>query len=291
MLQIPFYKYQGLGNDFVLFDQVADAGIALPNAEVIQRICDRRFGIGADGLLFFAPASQANAVRMIYFNADGSRAETCFNGLRCIARHAVRSGRFSCGSDFLIETDANPLHASVEAGEGGLIRMEMPGPALEPERIPVNSREQVVNRELYFDGIRLTGTALSLGNPHFVVWHEEPGLDELNRMVVQLGATVEHSPHFPKGTNFELAHRLDDATVEMAVWERGVGRTLACGSGATATVCVGVITGSLPPGKPVIVRMAGGEIKIMITEDLSSSIVIGPAKFVFSGILDSEKWQ
>ncbi len=287
MMKLYFEKYQGLGNDFILLDKDCCSDISLPSIKTIRKLCDRRLGIGADGLLFFEKADSVADVHMVYFNADGSRSETCFNGIRCIARHTQLTGIVDYDQDFIIATDSGDVR-SVVLSDGNTVRCELAGASFEPRSVGIESEREWIESRLDFKDFSLTGTALSLGNPHFVVWESESNLDALNNRIVELGSRIEHSPHFREGINFELAVCKNDSTVLMAVWERGVGRTLACGSGATATVCAGVRTGRLRPDVPVTVIMAGGDITITCLSISNRVVVTGSAEHVFSGTIELE---
>jgi len=277
---LSFDKYQGLGNDFILFDRVHNE-LPVPNPAQIRRLCDRRFGVGGDGILLFERASDPAASRMVYFNADGGRAETCFNGLCCIALHTVRTSVAAPFSNFIIATDAGNVKAAVNI-EAGLVEVELPGPEFKPDLIPTTADSE--NFELPLVNNRyVKGTTLSLGNPHFIEYRSEDNLDDLNRRVLDVGAEVERHPFFPRGMNFEAAFKVDDEDILMAVWERGVGRTLACGSGAAASVCAGVRRNILPANRPVKVRMTGGDLTVAIEADFSRVKIIGEAKWVFAG--------
>ncbi len=283
---LNFDKYQGLGNDFVLLDGENALYFQPPRPEIIQAICDRRFGIGGDGILLALPPETGGAVKMHYYNADGSFAETCFNGLRCVALHAVRSGRARPDAAFLIESPTGLVKAVVDSKKGEA-SIELDGPNFDPSKIPVNAEKEIVEGRLAFAFGPLQGTALSIGNPHFVVWRDLTSLSELKSQSDQIGGMVEKSHHFPRSTNFELASVRSSSLVEMAVWERGVGPTLACGSGAAATVCAGVKSGRLEPGRPIRVRMPGGELTVEVEADFSRVRVAGGAKFVFNGTIDA----
>jgi diaminopimelate epimerase len=146
----------------------------------------------------------------------------------------------------------------------------------------------VVDQSLDFSFGTLNGTLLSMGNPHFVCWKPDQQLDDLNERVLRVGLEVEKSPHFRQGTNFELASKISDSEINMAVWERGAGYTLACGSGATAAVCAGVKIGSLPADQPIVVNMAGGKLTINVHEKAENIEIEGEATYVFSGDIDFE---
>jgi diaminopimelate epimerase len=279
---LHFDKYQGLGNDFVLLDGENALLLSPPKPEVIQAICNRRFGIGSDGLILILNPESTAAIKMIYYNADGSFAETCFNGLRCVALHAVRSGRVEYDTTFIIESPTGPVTASVDS-TSGKASIELDGPSFNPALVPVISDREVIEERLSFAFGALQGTALSIGNPHFVAWQENTLLSELIKESKRIGADVENSRHFPRATNFELASVRSQSLVEMAVWERGVGPTLACGSGATATVCAGVKSGRLQSDRPINVRMQGGELSIEVDSNYRRVKVIGGEEFVFEG--------
>ncbi len=281
---ISFEKYQGLGNDFVLFDHEHAQFLAPANPAVIQSICNRRLGIGADGILLILPSETGATLKMMYYNADGSFAETCFNGLRCVALHALRSGRVKADETFIIESPTGPVTARVSS-LSGQATIELDGPKFEPTQVPVESDRELIEGRLAFSFGSLIGTALSIGNPHFVVWRESAMLSELDAESRRIGGEVEKSHHFPRATNFELASVRTSSLVEMTVWERGVGPTLACGSGATATVCAGVKAGRLMAGHPIRVRMPGGELSVEVDADFGRVHVVGGADFVFNGTI------
>jgi len=284
MPHIPFYKYQGLGNDFIFFDGDALGYFDPIRPRAVQRLCDRRFGIGADGIILVAPPTGAGVVRMKYYNADGSFSETCFNGLRCTALHAARAGLAGRGKEFIVESPTGDVMAFVPF-EKDDVSIELAGPTFDPALTPVRSEKPLIDAAVEIAGMPLIGTALSIGNPHFVVWQGEGDLAALGRQTRLIGAAVEKADLFPNATNFELAVAHSREEVLMAVWERGVGPTLACGSGATATVCAGVRTGRLRAGTPVRVTMAGGTLSISVAEDFSRVTVRGGASFVFDGFI------
>ncbi len=279
---IRFQKLQGLGNDFILFDAGELDSIGREKLD-IPSLCDRRLGIGADGVLIYQVARTGVEVSMVYFNADGSRAETCFNGLRCIALWAVLNGDVQRGKPFVIQSDAGPVAAAVmlESDEavvelaGGVSRRNLIRGAVEP----VDGCEWDLN----FDFGSLKGIPMSIGNPHFIVWRTQGDITALNDEVATIGARVEKARYFPDGTNFELAVKVDDQWIRMAVWERGVGLTKACGSGAAAAVCSGVLSGRLAADTPIDVEMAGGRLSIEALSASGRIKVQGPAAHVFSG--------
>ncbi len=284
MTTLKFEKYEGLGNDFVLYN-VIESGDDFPqHPEFISKVCDRHLGIGGDGVLLFSPPDKPeNLVKMVYFNGDGARAEICVNGLRCMALHAVRTGIAKRDDQFGIEVlPTHAVIASVDSGDSVTIENLSAG-EYDPENIPLNSDKPLIDSQIEVSGEKLIGTAVAVPNPHFVVWRDSGERDLLAEEVIRLGRHVENLDMFPQGTNFEIVRKINENTVLMEVWERGVGRTLACGSGALAVVSSGVKTGQLKRGDDVRVVMAGGELTVTIDE---SGKLTGHARYVFSGSLE-----
>ena len=212
-----------------------------------------------------------------------NRAETCFNGLRCIALHSVLNNYCDFDREFTILSDAGKVTARVT---GNSPELEIPGASFDPGDIQLRDRQSIINKELKFSFGTLTGTAVSMGNPHFVAWSEYADLDGLNSNMRSCGEEVSTSPCFLNGTNFELASIKDKQTILMAVWERGVGPTLACGSGATATVCAAVESGKVKANVPVTVKMAGGDLTVTVLKDQNMVRIKGDANHVFDGEIE-----
>ena len=255
-----FVKYEGLGNDFV----IVDADGPLDRSEV-TRLCDRHFGVGGDGVLVVAPPSSLGAAAtMIVQNADGSRPEMCGNGLRCVARH-VAALRGGAAMSLVIDTDAGPLGCEVSgdavlvdmgvAVEGGTVQVEIDGHALELARVWT-------------------------GNPHAITF-APLGAGALARF----GPRVSTHERFPGGTNFELATTRTDGSIEVAVWERGVGPTLACGTGACATAVHACRLGLAAYDRETVVHLPGGALAVTVARTLRIEMR-GPARRVFSGEVD-----
>lgn len=265
-----FFKYHGLGNDFVVLDRRA-TGLDL-DAETSRRLCDRHFGIGADGVLVVLPEPGA-AGRMVVHNADGSIAEMCGNGLRCVVKHVAES-EAERPSSLAIATGAGVLRCEVEWSHGQVDRVTVDmGPAkLEDEVLPPGPfvRQPIEG---------LVGTAVSMGNPHLVL------LDTPPLEAPRLGAALEHHPSFPNRTNVEFVEARAEGGLRVVVWERGVGITLACGTGACATVAAAALDGRVPFDAWVPVELPGGVLEIRVTNDLSKVLLRGPVRFVFSGTL------
>jgi diaminopimelate epimerase len=273
MAAVAFIKTEGLGNDFVLLDCMDDP--ARVEAELTwarvhaPALCDRRKGIGADGILIVGPGRGDARASMTVINFDGSRPEMCGNGLRCVA--AFVAERSLGGSDSLIiDTDAGPKPATVEFGDGEHeVTIDMgPGQML-GERRPSSA-----------EGRRMIG--VSMGNPHAIcfVTDEQPEL-----LARRLGPVIElDEAYAPAKTNVEFARVDADGTIELWVWERGVGITQACGTGACATAVAAVREGLLPSAMPIPVALPGGRLLITVPADPAAGVIMrGPARPVFAG--------
>ncbi len=272
-----FAKYHGLGNDFVVLDR-RSGGSPVEPAQAIA-LCDRRRGVGADGVLTVLPSSSGVA-RMHVANADGSTAEMCGNGLRCVAKFLADEGGLS-GDSLRIETGAGVLECGLLRGPDGKVaevRVDMGRPELSAERIPMATAGRFVDRQLEVRGRAIRGTAVSMGNPHLVLFgpeREEAG---------ELGPLLERHPLFPNRTNVEFV-RLSPEGLDVLVWERGCGFTQACGTGACAALVAAVVEGRLPAGAELPVQLPGGLLHIQVLPDLSRVLMRGPAERVFGGEL------
>lgn len=266
-----FFKYQGLGNDFIVLDR-RHSGLDI-TAERSRQLCDRHFGIGADGVLTILPDEGVSA-RMVVHNADGSEAEMCGNGLRCVVKHLAEHGD-SRASVLRVATGAGVLDAELEWGAQGVERVCVAmGPArLQAHHLPEGG--PYVQRAL--DGV--VGTAVSMGNPHWVIFDARPG-DEAS-----WGAKFEMHPLFVERTNVELVHARAGGGLVVRVWERGVGFTLACGTGACAAVVAAALEGRVPWDQWLPVELPGGLLEIRAAKDLHQVWLKGPVRFVFSGTL------
>jgi diaminopimelate epimerase len=254
------FKYHGLGNDFVLLDRRASGVDIVP--QTARALCDRHFGLGADGVLVILPAPEALA-RMVVHNADGSVAEMCGNGIRCVVKHLVEQDHAS-PPGVRVATGAGVL-ACVVRYDGGRVRdveVEMGAPRVEGPRS--------------VEGVE--GTTVSLGNPHFVLF------DRPFEEAATLGPRLERNPAFPDRTNVEWV-RLRDGGTDVVVWERGVGLTLACGTGACAAAAAAVRSGRVPGGGWLTVRLPGGALEVKVEADLSQVRLRGPAAFVYEATI------
>ena len=247
-----FVKMQGLGNDFVVINGPAD-----PTPEQISQWCDRRHGIGADGVLEVT-AIDDTRVRMRYWNADGGVAEMCGNGLRCVAKYAADRSLVESNS-FVVETAVGPRQ--VEVREDGSVRAFLGTPSS--------------GEAMTVEGIDLH--TVDIGNPHAIHWVE----DTQEAHVQTLGPRVECADAFPAGTNVEFASVVGSDEIELRVWERGVGETLACGTGAAATAFLAHEQGRV--GSAVTLRLLGGTLLVELGAD--GAWIQGPAETVFSGVV------
>ncbi len=272
-----FTKMQGCGNDYIYVDCFHEKPPRDP-AALSQAISDRHFGIGADGLILICPSEKADA-RMRMFNADGSEAEMCGNGLRCVAKYVHDHG-IAPKSRLTIETGRGPLTVDLEVrgGKAQRVRVDMGEPIVQASDIPTTlPGNPPINVPLTIDGVTLKFTCVSMGNPHAVTF-----VDEItDRLVHGIGPQVENHPAFPRKTNVEFikVNRPDDAT--MRVWERGSGETLACGTGACASAVAGVLTENLARG--VAIHLLGGDLELHWSEKDNHVYMTGPAVEVFSG--------
>lgn len=272
---IHFWKYQGLGNDFILLE---DFDESLPSdTEFVRRACDRSFGIGADGILYVS-SSEKGDVRMRVMNADGTEAEMCGNGIRCVAKHLYDTGRVR-NDTISIETLAGVLSVVVTAEEDKavMLKVNMGAPILDGRKIPIDYDGEFINGVLKVGGRKISATAISMGNPHLVTF-DPLKTDEIER----LGPELESHPFFPRRTNVEFVS-VEDGTLSVRVYERGAGWTMACGTGACASVVAAAINGIVPFDHPVEVKLPGGKLEITVSRDLSQVQMSGPAELVFEG--------
>ncbi len=256
-----FEKYEGLGNDFIVVEREEPLG-----AERVVRACDRHFGVGADGVLTVAaPRTPDAAATMIVENADGSRPEMCGNGLRCVALHlARRDGRDL--AEYVVDTDAGPRRCKVSrTGDKGSVLIDLGVAIAEGEH------------RVSFDGREYVFTRVSIGNPHAILFDTALDVATIDR----LGPEV--SRRTPGGVNVEFVSKRGPRQFDVVVWERGVGRTLACGTGAGATAAALGLTGRAPFGETIEIRLPGGPLEVTVDADSWSVRLLGPARHVFAG--------
>ena len=277
---LPFVKMHGCGNDYVYVD-CRERALEDP-AALARRFCDRHFGVGGDGLILICGSQRAD-YRMRVFNADGSEAEMCGNGIRCFAKYLYDRGLVT-GDTARIETGAGVLTVQIfpEGGRAARVRVNMGAPRLERRDIPMEGPPgKVINEELTIDVpqqgvVPLRITAVSMGNPHCVTY-----VDDVASYPVHVhGPLVERHRRFPRRTNVEVVQVVSRGEVRMRVWERGSGETLACGTGASAVAVAGVLNGKTD--RKVRVRVLGGELDLEWADD-GCVYMTGPAEEVFRG--------
>ena len=276
---MTFPKMHGLGNDYVYVNCFEEK---IDNPPAVARfVSDRHFGIGSDGLIMINPSKTAD-FEMEMYNADGSRGEMCGNGIRCVAKYVYDYG-LTDKTQISVETlgGIKYLDLTVEDGKVSLVKVDMGKPELEADLIPIISeREQVIDEPIEVDGKEYHMTGVSMGNPHAVIYVDDvKGLDLEN-----IGPKFENHERFPKRINTEFVHCIDRQTVEMRVWERGSGETLACGTGACA-VAVSSILNNLTDTQ-VTVKLLGGDLQIEWDREKDRVFMTGPATVVFDGVID-----
>ena len=277
MKRFTFEKYHGLGNDFVLVDD--RAGGWEVQRDAVVAICDRHRGIGADGLILVQSSTKA-ALRMVIYNADGSRPEMCGNGLRCFARYAREHGMV--GEDrFGVETDRGVLGCViVRDGSGEIegVEVDMGAPILERSRIPIlGEGERFIEELLEVEGRLYTISAVSMGNPHMVIFQKADEAD------LAIAPKLEGHPSFPQRTNVEFVEERGEGHFGVVVYERGCGFTQACGTGACAVGVAAILTGRAKADQALQVDLPGGTLWITIPADLSTVWMRGAAQRVFCG--------
>lgn len=273
---MEFHKMHGIGNDFVMidgrFNSVDDWGT------LSQNMCNRQFGIGADGLILVLPSETAD-VRMRMFNPDGSEAEMCGNGIRCLAKYAYEQGIVT-SREIVVETGAGLKRIGLEEADGSItrVRVSMGVPRLQPAEIPVLAqRAPVIDFPLMVDDMSLAVTCVSMGNPHAVTFlSQDP--DEFS--LETIGPAVERHPAFPRRVNFEACQVVGQSDLKVRVWERGAGKTLACGTGACATAVAARLKGLI--GDRCSVQLPGGTLDIE-WDGQGEVFMTGPAETVFRG--------
>ncbi len=261
-MTLSFDKYHGIGNDFLV------VSVEEPTALTVERavaLCDRHFGVGADGVLMVSPATTSGArAKMTVINADGSTPEMCGNGLRCVALHLTRTSKDD-SARFLIDTDAGPLLCEVESeGDQGMVTTGL------------GAGTPLGSFDFTFEGQTYAFHRISTGNPHAICFRPQLSPDLLDR----LGPAVSGS--LPTGANVEIATVTSRTSIQVSVWERGVGRTLACGTGAAATAIAAVNNDLCAVEVPVAVSLPGGLVHITVSPEKNTTLR-GPAAWIYSG--------
>lgn len=252
MAKIKFTKMQGLGNDFIILDfeefQKTDKNVS----KIAEKLCDRNFGIGADGLIVINPNTKETDIGWFFYNSDGSLAQMCGNGMRCFARYVYEKGLVN-KKKFSVETKAGIIIPEII--DENTVKVNMGKPILEPEKIPAIV-EHNLNFEILANGKIFKANAISMGNPHCVIFTD----NDTKKLALEYGKFVETHKIFPEKTNVEFIKILSREEINLDVWERGCGITLACGTGACASVAAGILNGIL--NKKVKVNLPGGALMI-----------------------------
>jgi len=306
MSELGFLKVHGAGNDFVLLDARTEL---VPDdlADLAVRLCHRRLGVGADGILVVREARSPGAAASMHIqNSDGSYAEMCGNGLRCVARYLLeaRAG----ATEVVVDTGAGALRCRGErdgAGRVGRVRVEMGRPILAPADVPIapaepttpaagaaradvaedlDKADALVRAPIVHPyGVRFAFTAVSMGNPHAVIFADQGEPAALAR---RYGPALEVHARFPRKANISFVRPQGPLQLRAAVWERGAGLTAACGTGAAAIGVAAVLEGREAPGEPIDVSLPGGTITVEVAPDLSRVDITGPAQVVYAGTVD-----
>ena len=277
---MKFTKMQGLGNDYV-YVNCFEEKIEDPSALAV-RISDRHFGVGSDGLILINPSKVADC-EMEMYNADGSRGEMCGNGIRCVGKYMYDYG-LTDKEAISVETLAGIkyLQFFIENGKVAKVKVDMGSPILTPAEIPVVAEgERAVDEPIVVDGTEYRMTCISMGNPHAIVYVDEMIDDET---MAKIGPLFEHHECFPRRVNTEFVKVLDRERVQMRVWERGTGETLACGTGACAVTVASILNGLTEDG--ITVELLGGNLEIFWDRKENVVYMTGPATTVFEGEIE-----
>lgn len=273
---MKFTKMQGIGNDYV-YVNCFEEKVENPG-ELAVRVSDRHFGIGSDGLILIKPSERADFCMEMY-NADGSEGAMCGNGVRCVGKYVYDYG-LTEQTSIQVETKSGIkyLDLTVEEGKVSQVRVNMGAPELSPSGIPVLADgDKVLDAPIMVDGREYRMTCVSMGNPHAVVYLN----DVKNLEIEKIGPMFEMHPRFPDRVNTEFVRVVDGHTLEMRVWERGSGETLACGTGACAVAVASILNGHV--SGEVTVKLLGGDLKILWDEQENIVYMTGPAAVVFDG--------
>ncbi len=276
---MEFTKMHGLGNDFILVE--GETALPANAGELAVKLCDRFFGIGADGLVYILPSDKADFMMRI-MNSDGSEAEQCGNAIRCVAKYVYDRG-LTDKSEVTIETigaGAQKVQLTVENGKAVKVKVDMGAPILKGLQVPTTvDADQVVDYPIVVDGREFRFTAVSMGNPHCVIYVDDAVSFDLHTW----GPKLEKHPMFPRKVNVEFATVKTRDYADMRVWERGAGPTLACGTGACATLVSSVLNGLTD--RTAVVSLKGGELLIEWNEADNHVYMTGPAQEVYTGKL------
>lgn len=289
-MNLKFTKMQGCGNDYVYVNGFTEHVPQEKKPEIVRSLSDRHFGIGGDGVIFINPSEEAD-FEMEMYNADGTRAQMCGNGIRCVAKFVYDKGLtdsdrisvVSAGSVKYLELTVE-RKSSADRGVVTRVRVNMGSPILEPSRIPVLADgENVINEPIYVEDREYRMTCVSMGNPHAVILAD--GVADMK--LEQIGPLFENHVRFPERVNTEFVEIIDRQNVFMRVWERGTGETLACGTGCCATAVACILNGLTDDR--ITVKLLGGELTIEWNREENVVYMTGPATTVFEGEIKIEK--
>jgi diaminopimelate epimerase len=269
---LPFYKYEGLGNDFLIVEKEALGGVRL-TAEQAVALCDRHLGVGGDGVIVLDMADPS----MHVINSDGSVPEMCGNGIRCAALHLARRAREPT-LEVVIDTLAGP-HSCVVVNRPGAesVAVQMAPPSLSPADLPLSSDVPWLDHPLSVAGRTLRLTGVSMGNPHALIF------DDVGEARFEIGPAIQSDPHFPYGVNVGFVSHHDGSTMRLDVLERGAGWTRACGTGACAAAVAAVETGRAKREEQLSIQLPGGTLMITVGAPGDTVLMQGRARFVFAG--------
>ena len=279
---MKFTKMHGCGNDYIYVDGAREIIPAERKSEVVKFLSDRHFGIGGDGVIFINPSDVAD-FEMEMYNMDGSRSEMCGNGIRCVGKYVYDHGLTRKTSLSIVSCGKiKYLELTVEDGRVTKVRVNMGSPVLEATEIPVVARQSpVVDTPITVDGREYRMTCVSMGNPHAIVYVDEMIDDET---MAKIGPLFEHHERFPRRVNTEFVKVLDRERVQMRVWERGTGETLACGTGACAVTVASILNGLTEDG--ITVELLGGNLEIYWDRKENVVYMTGPATTIFEGEIE-----
>ena len=278
---MKFTKMHGIGNDYIYIDCFKET--VDNESEAAIKLSDRHFGVGGDGLILIKKGTQAD-FEMVMYNPDGTRAEMCGNAIRCVARYVYDKGYIK-GTEFSIESmgKVKYITLTVENNAVKCVRVDMGAPVLKAADVPVVSdSDKVINKEITVDSKKFNMTCVSMGNPHAVMFIDKsPNEFDLEHF----GPLFENNKIFPNRVNAEFARVTDRKNIDMRVWERGTGETLACGTGTCATVVAAILNGYVD--NEVTVHLLGGDLQIYWSGDENDSVIMtGPAEYDFTGEID-----
>ena len=278
---IKVTKMQGCGNDFVIIDYDEFLKLDMKITDAAKMLCDRHFGVGADGLIIPNTSGEEADIGWFFYNSDGSTAQMCGNGMRCFAKY-VYDNKLVDKKMFSVKTLAGIIKPEIL--DDGFVRVNMSRPILEPEKIPFIPHHNL-NYKMSVKNMIFDGNAVSMGNPHFVIFVSPE--DDVMEFAKEYGPIIETSAEFPEKTNVEFVKIKSYKKIELAVWERGCGITLACGTGACASVVAGILNGYIE--NSVEVQLPGGVVNVVWNgapnKPEGDVFLSGPAEYVFEAEL------